>query len=110
MAVGDRFLYKAYGLSGSVPTGPCAVDMISGTFTGAADTVYLQFWADDLLAVGTPVDVQTLGPRSTFSWSPPAGGERFAPACAWGLSTTPNTFTAYGGDAVLLRIRGRFTL
>lgn len=84
-----------YLAAGAVFVGPGTLSLLSG-FNPSANLRYLQVFDKGSAATLGNVPVQSIlvPAQSNFSWVPSAQAAPFAAGCVWGVSSTPNTFTA----------------
>lgn len=90
-----RINTRQYLAAGTVFTGAGVLSLISG-FNPTANNRYLQVFDKAAPAALADVPYQSiLVPAGTnYSWAPSAMAAPFVLGCVWGVSSTPDTFTA----------------
>jgi hypothetical protein len=90
-----RINTKQYAAGGTVFVGGGVLALISG-FNNSANLRYLQVFnkASAASAGNAPEQSIIVPALSNFSWVPSAQANPFTEGCVWGVSSTPDTFTA----------------
>lgn len=91
----SRINTKQYAAAGTVFAGAGVLGLISG-FNPTVNLRYLQvFDKASAASVGNVPYQSILVPaQSNFSWSPSSQADPFTLGLVWGVSSTPDTFTA----------------